>query len=124
VSCFAAVARHLTDDGAFVVEAFVLDPARYSHGSRVSVTRIRGDDVRIDASLLDASTQQVRSRQVIIRDAAPVRVYPVELRFAFPAELDLMARLAGLRLRERWGDWDRSPFTGEGKHVSVWEIAR
>jgi hypothetical protein len=61
---------------------------------------------------------------VIIRDAAPVRVYPVELRFAFPAELDLMARLAGLRLRERWRDWDRSPFTGEGKHVSVWELAR
>jgi len=45
----------------------------------------------------------------------------VPFRYAWPAELDLMARLAGLRLRERWADWDRAPFTGDsGKHVSVW----
>jgi SAM-dependent methyltransferase len=124
VSCFAAVARHLTDDGAFVIEAFVPDPTRYQRGSHVSAIDMEGDELRIDVSRLEPSTQQVHSRHVIIRDDAPVRVYPVELRFSYPSELDLMARLAGLRLRERWGNWDRSPFTGEGKHISVWDRAR
>jgi hypothetical protein len=123
VSCFAAVGRHLTDDGAFVIEAFVPDPTRYHRGSHVSAMEMEGDELRIDVSLLEPSTQQVRSRHLMIRDGAPVRVYPVEIRFSYPSELDLMARLAGLRLRERWGDWDRAPFTGEGRHVSVWEPA-
>ena len=51
-----------------------------------------------------------------------VELYPVLVRYAYVAELDLMARIAGLRLRERWADWDRTPFSsGSGKHISVWE---
>jgi hypothetical protein len=50
-------------------------------------------------------------------------MYPVEIRNVWPSELDLMARLAGFRLRERWGGWYREPYTGEGKHVSVYERA-
>jgi SAM-dependent methyltransferase len=124
VSCFAAVARHLTDAGVFVIEAFVPDITRFQRGSHVSAMEMNADELRVDVSLLEPSTQQVHSRHLIIRDGAPVRVYPVELRFSYPSELDLMARLAGLRLRERWGNWDRTPFTGEGKHISVWEPAR
>ncbi len=52
-----------------------------------------------------------------------IRLIPLKIRFAFVTELDLMARLAGMRLRERWGDWDRSPFAaGAAKHISVWEL--
>ena len=51
-----------------------------------------------------------------------IRLFPVKIRYAHVPELDLMAQLAGLRLRERWGDWDRTPFSsGSGKHISVWE---
>ena len=61
------------------------------------------------------------THHVVIREDG-VRLYPVRIRYAFVPELDLMARLAGLRLRERWGDWDRTPFSGtSGKHISVWE---
>lgn len=50
------------------------------------------------------------------------RRYPVEVRYAYPPELDLMARLAGLELRDRWGGWNREPFTSESTlHVSMWE---
>jgi hypothetical protein len=58
----------------------------------------------------------------MIRDDG-IQLFPVKIRYAHVPELDLMARLAGLRLRERWADWDRTPFSGtSGKHISVWEI--
>ena len=73
-----------------------------------------------DVSLHDPVTQVVTSQHVLLTEAGP-RLYPVKIRYAWPGELDLMARLAGLRLRERWGGWDRSPFTAaSGKHVSVY----
>jgi hypothetical protein len=50
-----------------------------------------------------------------------MRLFPVDIRYVWPSELDLMAQLAGLRLRERWGDWRRSPYTGSGAHVSIYE---
>jgi hypothetical protein len=63
----------------------------------------------------------VVSQQVLL-SAGDVRLYPVELRYAWPSELDLMARLAGLQLRERWGGWNREPFSGASAgHVSVYE---
>jgi hypothetical protein len=71
---------------------------------------------------LDAAAQYIRSQNLIIDDGG-IHRYPVELRFAYPAELDLMARIAGMRLRERWGGWDRRPFTSESaNHVSVYEL--
>jgi hypothetical protein len=60
---------------------------------------------------------------LVIRDGE-VKTYPVRLRYAWPAELDLMARIAGLKLRERWGGWEREPFTDDsGSHVSIYERA-
>jgi hypothetical protein len=54
--------------------------------------------------------------------AAGIRLYPVEIRYAWPSELDLMARLAGMRLRERWGGWRHEPFTAAStRHISVYE---
>ena len=120
VRCFANVAGHLTDDGFFVIEAFVPDMTRYTRGQNTQVSLVEMDRIRLDASLHDTVDQRVESQHVIISEAG-VKLLPVTIRYAWPSELDLMARLAGLRLRERWSDWDRSPFNaGSRKHVSVY----
>jgi len=76
--------------------------------------------VMLDASRHDAVEQRVDTQHVVITEEG-TRLYPVSIRYAFPSELDLMARLAGLRLRERWGSWKREPFTAEsGRHISVY----
>jgi ubiquinone/menaquinone biosynthesis C-methylase UbiE len=122
VTCFRAIARHLTDDGAFVMEAFVPDPTRFDRGQRVSASRVEPDVVALEVSTHDALEQRTNSQHVVIRTDG-VRLYPVRIRYAFVSELDLMARLAGMRLRERWADWDRSPLSSTSqKHVSVWEL--
>jgi SAM-dependent methyltransferase len=120
VQCFANVARRLTPDGVFVIEAFVPDMTRFRARQNMQVIGMNEDEVRFDASQLDPVGQTVLSRHVFL-SAQGVRLYPVRLRFAWPAELDLMARLAGLRLRERWGNWQRAPFSADaGKHISVY----
>ena len=82
------------------------------------------DAVHLETSVHDPVAQRVRSQQVVINERG-VRMYPVEIRYAWPSELDLMARLAGLRLRERWGGWGREAFdASSGAHVSVYERAR
>jgi hypothetical protein len=118
--CFANVAKRLTEDGAFVIEAFVPDPARFDRGQRVDVGRIEDEAVHLDLTRHDIAAQRIVSERVVIGRGA-VNLYPVEIRYAWPAELDLMARLAGLRLQARWGGWSREPFTSSsGKHVSVY----
>jgi SAM-dependent methyltransferase len=120
IRCFRNVADHLADDGLFVVEAFVPDPARFDRGQRVATTLVESDRVRLDLSTHDPVKQQVFTQHLAIDDEE-IRLYPVRLRYAWPAELDLMARLAGLRLRDRWSDWRRSPFgAGSAQHVSVY----
>jgi SAM-dependent methyltransferase len=120
VRCFANVAAHLADGGVFVLEAFVPDLARFDRGQRVQATRVEADWLTFDVSLHDPVEQRVSSQHVLV-DGNGVRLRPVELRYAFPSELDLLARLAGLQLRERWGGWKREPFTARsGSHVSVY----
>ena len=122
VRCFENVAQRLSDDGAFCIEAFVPDPARFA-GGRVSVSKIELDLVQLDVTLIDPAEQRSTSEHLVLRPDG-VRFYPVNLRWAYPAELDLMARLAGLRLRDRFGSWRREPFTKEsGRHISVYEKA-
>jgi Methyltransferase domain len=122
LSCFRAVSRHLSDDGAFVIQAFVPDASRFdTDGQRVSVEWLKLDEVTLEASTHDPFAQRTESAQIVIRDGS-VRMHPVRIRYAYPSELDLMARLAGLRLRERWAGWDREPYpSGNWMHVSVWE---
>ena len=70
----------------------------------------------------DVATQRLVSHHITI-DGDEVDYTPMAFRYAWPAELDLMAELAGLRLRERWADWHRAPFTNDSRsHVSVWEL--
>ncbi|MGH2530134.1 MAG: class I SAM-dependent DNA methyltransferase [Actinomycetota bacterium] len=120
--CVRNVADHLTDDGVFVVEAFVPDLARFDRGQRVQTHRLDAGRVFLDVSLHDPKNQRV-SVQLLVFEESGFRMFPIELRYVWPSELDLMAELAGLRLRDRWGDWNHEPFTGEGKHVSVYERA-
>lgn len=123
VRCVRNVASHLEPGGAFVIEAFVPDPTMYSAGQRVAATSVDLDEVRLDAGRHDPSEQRVDATHVVIRDG-DVRLYPVRMRYAWPSELDLMAELAGLRLRHRWADWNRAPFEASStKHVTVYELA-
>lgn len=124
VRCFTNVASHLLPTGAFVIEAFVPDLSRFDRGQRLDAVRVDPDEVIIDASRLELGTQSIRAQHIHLRDGI-VTLYPVQLRYAWPSELDLMARLAGMRLRERWAGWRREPFTPQSsKHVSVYELAR
>jgi SAM-dependent methyltransferase len=110
---FANAAAHLAPGGHFVVEV----GAR--NGQRLEVFDLSDTHVGIDE--YDADTQRLVSHHFSLRDGAWERI-SVPFRAVSPAELDLMARLAGMELRERWADWDRSPFTADSaKHVSVWE---
>jgi SAM-dependent methyltransferase len=124
IRCFQNVARHLNrsqNGGVFVVEAFVPDLARYNRQQVISAINISTDKVRLDATRLDPLTQQITSQHIHISEQG-IRLYPVKLRYAWPAEIDLMARLAGLRLCDRWASWERTPFTAHSdKHISVYE---
>ena len=123
IRCFQRVAEHLEPGGAFLVEAFVPDPTRFVRGQHVGLTAMDADAVALDLSLHDAAKQTVSSQHLLVGESG-TRLYPVFLRYAWPSELDLMGRLAGLRLRDRWSGWDGAPFTSEsGSHVSVYERA-
>jgi SAM-dependent methyltransferase len=121
VRCFENVAAHLTDDGAFVVEAFV--PAflyRLRNHQYVEAEAIEVDEVRLDVLRHDAATQRLEESHVSLSRMG-VHLQPVVQRYAWPSELDLMARIAGLRLKGRWGGWDRAPFNASSSaHVSVY----
>jgi SAM-dependent methyltransferase len=113
VAAFANAAAHLEAGGCFVVEVGV-PPDR-----PLSVFDLGETHVGVDE--YDADTQRLVSHHFGLHDGEWRRA-SVPFRAVFPAELDLMARLAVMELRERWSDWDRSPFTAEStKHVSVWE---
>jgi SAM-dependent methyltransferase len=121
VQCFRNVAAHLDAGGCFVIEAFVPDVTRFTGGQVNWATKVTADEVQLDVGQHDAATQRVVSQKVVITDGN-VRLYPVQIRYCWPSELDLMAQLAGLRLRERWSNWKREPFTSEsGQHISIYE---
>ena len=120
VRCFRNVAGRLAAGGRFLVEAFVPDLARFDRGQRVGVTSVRLDQVDFEVSRHDAVNQRVDSQHIFVTEHG-TQLYPVSLRYAFPSELDLMARLAGLELQERWAGWSEEPFTNSSTgHVSVY----
>ncbi|MGW0995191.1 class I SAM-dependent DNA methyltransferase [Streptomyces sp. NPDC002523] len=119
VDCFRNAADHLEPGGCFVVEVGVPDLRRLPPGQ--SAVPFRVDEGRLGFDLYDVATQSVSSHHVRVEDGRATYL-AVPFRYAWPAELDLMARLAGLRLRERWEGWTREPFTSDSRHhVSVWE---
>jgi SAM-dependent methyltransferase len=121
VRCFENVAAHLTEDGVFVIEAFVPSYLmRLRDDQYVDAEAIGVDEVRLDVARHDPVAQRLDESHVVLTPAG-VRLYPIVCRYAWPAELDLMARLAGLRLKDRWGGWNEEPFTASSRsHVSVY----
>lgn len=121
VRCFENVATHLTDDGLFVVEAFVPSYLnRLRDDQYVDAERIDVDRVRLDVGRHDPVSQRLDESHVLLSPEG-VRVFPIVARYAWPSELDLMAHIAGLRLMDRWAGWRREPFTSTSRnHVSVY----
>jgi len=118
--CFANVAAALRPGGVFVVEAFVPDPTRWDRGQRTEVVGLADASTRLLVSMHDPVSQRTRGQHVVL-DGTGTWTYPFEMRYAWPAELDLMARLAGLEPAGRWGGWSGQPFTATSpSHVSVW----
>jgi len=120
VRCFQNVSERLTSGGRFVIEAFVPDLGRYRNGGTVNVSNVETDEVVLDVSRVDPVAQTIVGQHVLLSEAG-ARLVPLRLRYAWPSELDLMGRLAGLQLENRWSDWHRSPFTpNSGSHISVY----
>ena len=121
VQCFKNVAKHLAPGGCFVIEAFVPDLGRFTGGQVNWATKVTSDEVLFDVGQHDAAAQRVMGQKIVITEGN-VRLYPSQIRYCYPSELDLMAQLAGLRLRERWSNWKREPFTSDsGHHISIYE---
>ena len=119
VACFANGAAHLEPGGCFVVEVGVPDLRRLPPGETARVFHIAEDRWGIDE--YDVARQGLVSHHFETVDGRLER-FSAPFRYVWPAELDLMAQLAGMDLRERWSDWERAPFTGDSRgHVSVWE---
>jgi len=120
VRCFRNVAARLDAEGSFVVEAYVPDPAWLRDGQYVRTESVEADAVRLDVCRIDAVAQRLDESHVLLAEGG-VHLFPVVNRYAWPSEMDLMARLAGLRLRERWAGWRREPFVSSSpRHVSVY----
>jgi SAM-dependent methyltransferase len=120
VQCFRTVARHLRPGGCFLIEAFVPDLTRFDRDQRVSVRSLDPDSAMLELSRHDPVRQQVDSQLVHVSSGG-LKLYPVRLRYAWPSELDLMARLADLTLLHRWASWQREAFGAtSGFHVSVY----
>ena len=121
VQCFRNVAAHLEPGGCFLIEAFVPDLTRFTQNQVNWATKVTMEQVELDVGHHDPVTQHVYSQKVVITDGN-VRLYPLEIRYCWPSELDLMAQLADLSLRERWTNWKREPFTSKSEHhISIYE---
>jgi hypothetical protein len=119
VACFQNVADHLEPGGFFVIEVAVPDLQRLPPGETVRAFTV--SDSRLGFDEYDIANQGLVSHHYWIVDGK-LEVFSPPFRYVWPAELDLMARLAGMSLRERWAGWNREPFTSDSTtHVSVWQ---
>ena len=119
VACFRNVAAHLEPGGCFVIEVGVPDLQRLPPGETVRPFHV--SETRLGFDEYDIANQGLISHHFELVDGRFER-HSIPFRYVWPAELDLMAQLAGMRLRERWAGWMREPFTSESRqHVSVWE---
>jgi SAM-dependent methyltransferase len=120
VRCFQNAADHLAPGGFFVVETMV--PALRELPLGRTVVPFALTDTHIGVDEYDVVTQSLVSHHVQTHDDGSVTRSSLPCRYVWPAELDLMARLAGMRLRDRWRDWSQDPFDSESSaHVSVWQ---
>jgi len=123
VDCFRNVSEHLAPGGRFVLDCFVPDMARFANDDTyMGVSSISSTTEHVyEMSIHDPPEQRITSHLVRHLAGGDETVLPVEIRYAWPSEMDLMARLAGLELEQRWGWYDKRPFTGTSRsHVAVY----
>jgi SAM-dependent methyltransferase len=120
VDCFRNVARVLAPGGAFVIECFVPTAERFQR--EIEVNSVTEDAASMTLTRHDPVAQRIFTQRIRFADGRRVRMFPVAMRYCWPSELDLMAELAGLRLRARYADWSRTPFGPDSRqNVSVYE---
>ena len=121
--CFHNVARVLAPGGAFVIEAFVPDPADFDRDERVQMRDVTEDSATIRLHRYDRAAQRF-IRQTITFDSQGVHLKPFAMHYLWPEQIDQMAERAGFRLAERYADWHRQPFgAGSRNHISVYRTA-
>lgn len=121
LACFRSMAAHLQPGGCFVIEVMVPDLQRLPPGETVRPFQLDADHLGFDE--YDVARQRLTSHHFARQDDGGWQRSSIPFRYVWPAELDLMAALAGLRLRERWNDWQRGEFTSDSRqHISVWEL--
>jgi hypothetical protein len=119
VDCFCNVAAHLEPGGCFVIEVEVPALQRLPPGERVRAFTVKPPHLGFDE--LDVATKRGTSHHYWVAEGRGA-VFSMPYRYVWPAELDLMARIAGMRLRQRSGGWNGEPFTSDSRrHISVWE---
>ena len=119
VACFRNVAAHLEPGGCFVIEVLIPGLQRLPPGQTIQDFHLSESKWGLDE--YDVATQGLISHHFTFRDREVTR-RSLPFRYAWPAELDLMAQLGGMALRERWSSWKKEPFTSESReHISVWE---
>jgi SAM-dependent methyltransferase len=122
VDAFANAAAHLEPGGCFVIENYIPALQRLPPGETVHVFTATPTHVGFEE--YDVATQTAKSHHYWVTDGE-LKTFTSPHRYVWPSELDLMARLAGLTLRERWSTWNRDPFTGDSRsHISVWQRPR
>ena len=122
VACFENVAAHLEPGGCFVIEVEIPALQRLPHGERVRA--FHASPTQLDFDEYDVAVQRLVSHHFWMVDGR-FENFSMPFRYVWPSELDLMARIAGMSLRERFRDWDCAPFTNDStKHISVWEKDR
>jgi SAM-dependent methyltransferase len=120
VACFANAARHLEAGGRFVVDAWIPDPGAFRDGRAMRLVQHEEGHVVIEVAEIHPATQQMQTNKIFLRSDL-VKVFPANHRYAWPAEMDLMAQLAGLTLEHRFADWARRPYRDDSRtHVSIW----
>jgi SAM-dependent methyltransferase len=119
VDCFRNVAAHLEPGGRFVIEVYIPELRRLPPGETIHV--FRATSTHLGFEEYDVAKQIAVSHHYWVIDGQ-LETFSTPHRFVWPTELDLMARIAGMTLRERWSGWTREPFTSDSRsHVSVWE---
>lgn len=122
IDCFASMSRVLAPDGRVVLEAFApLRQGAVVHRQNLALRAFTDEAVDVSATIHEPATQRITFREVRMTHGQPMAVLPVDIRYAWPSEMDLMARLAGLTLLDRFGGWDQRAYDANcPRHVSVY----
>jgi len=120
ISCFKSTAAHLNSGGAFLIETFVPDLSQYTGNQALRTRHVDAKSAWIEAIQHDPVNQIINYQRIRFSKDG-MRLVPLPMRYAWPQEIDLMAKFAGLTLEARWGGWLNQPFSAHSRmHVSLY----